>query len=95
MHRAFERADLMVILDGIDGAVVKLDEHANFAAMKSGRSRYLSAIRTELQRYEREIYLGNIPRLERHPRRAGTMVGYRTPHAGQFRVLLPERSALV
>src|SRR5918994_109708 len=33
MHRAFERADLMVILDGIDDAVVKLDEHANFAAM--------------------------------------------------------------
>ena len=33
MHRAFERADLMVILDGIDDAVVKLDEQANFAAM--------------------------------------------------------------
>ena len=33
MHRAFQRADLMVILDGIDDAVVKLDEQANFAAM--------------------------------------------------------------
>jgi PAS domain S-box-containing protein len=33
MHRAFERADLMVILNGIDDAVVKLDEQANFAAM--------------------------------------------------------------
>jgi PAS domain S-box-containing protein len=33
MHKAFERADLMVILDGIDDAVVKLDEQANFVAM--------------------------------------------------------------
>jgi PAS domain-containing protein len=33
MHKAFERADLMVILDGIDDAVVKLDEQASFAAM--------------------------------------------------------------
>lgn len=33
MHKAFERADLMVILDGIDDAVVKLDEQASFVAM--------------------------------------------------------------
>jgi PAS domain S-box-containing protein len=33
MHRAFEPADLMVILDGVDDAVVKLDGQANFAAM--------------------------------------------------------------
>jgi PAS domain S-box-containing protein len=33
MKSAFERADLMTILDGIDDAVVKLDGQANFAAM--------------------------------------------------------------
>jgi PAS domain S-box-containing protein len=33
MKRAFERDDLMSILDGIEDAVVKLDGEANFAAM--------------------------------------------------------------
>ncbi|MDF2459400.1 MAG: hypothetical protein K0S79_1816, partial [Nitrospira sp.] len=33
MHRAFQPADLMVILEGIDDAVIKLDEQGNFAAM--------------------------------------------------------------
>ena len=33
MKRAFQPDDLMVILDGIDDAVVKLDGQANFAAM--------------------------------------------------------------
>ena len=33
MQRAFQPDDLMVILDGIDDAVVKLDGQANFAAM--------------------------------------------------------------
>lgn len=33
MQRAFERDDLMAILDGIDDAVVKLDGQANFVAM--------------------------------------------------------------
>ena len=33
MKRAFERDDLMTILDGIQDAVVKLDGHAHFAAM--------------------------------------------------------------
>jgi PAS domain S-box-containing protein len=33
MQRAFQRDDLMAILDGIDDAVVKLDGQANFAAM--------------------------------------------------------------
>ena len=33
MHQAFERDDLMAILDGVDDAVVKLDGQAHFAAM--------------------------------------------------------------
>lgn len=33
MKRAFERDDLMAILDGIGDAVVKFDGQANFAAM--------------------------------------------------------------
>jgi PAS domain S-box-containing protein len=33
MQRAFRPDDLMAILDGVDDAVVKLDEQANFAAM--------------------------------------------------------------
>jgi PAS domain S-box-containing protein len=33
MQRAFQREDLMAVLDGIDDAVVKLDGQANFAAM--------------------------------------------------------------
>ena len=33
MKSAFQRDDLMAILDGIDDAVVKLDGQANFAAM--------------------------------------------------------------
>ena len=33
MQRGFERDDLMVILDGVEDAVVKLDGQANFAAM--------------------------------------------------------------
>jgi PAS domain S-box-containing protein len=33
MQKAFQREDLMAILDGIDDAVVKLDAQANFAAM--------------------------------------------------------------
>jgi len=33
MQRAFQRDDLMAILDGIDDAVVKLDGQANFIAM--------------------------------------------------------------
>ena len=33
MKSSFERDDLMAILDGIEDAVVKLDGHANFAAM--------------------------------------------------------------
>jgi PAS domain S-box-containing protein len=33
MQRAFQREDLMAILDGIDDAVVKLDGQANFTAM--------------------------------------------------------------
>jgi PAS domain S-box-containing protein len=33
MKSAFERDDLMTILDGIDDAVVKLDGQANFTAM--------------------------------------------------------------
>jgi len=33
MQRAFQRDDLMAILDGIDDAVVKLDGQAHFAAM--------------------------------------------------------------
>ena len=33
MQRAFQRDDLLVILDGIDDGVVKLDGQANFVAM--------------------------------------------------------------
>jgi PAS domain S-box-containing protein len=33
MQRAFQREDLMAVLDGIDDAVVKLDGQGNFAAM--------------------------------------------------------------
>jgi PAS domain S-box-containing protein len=33
MHQAFERDDLMAILDGVDDAVVKFDGQAHFAAM--------------------------------------------------------------
>jgi PAS domain S-box-containing protein len=38
MQRAFQREDLMAILEGIDDAVVKLDGQANFTAMNKAAS---------------------------------------------------------
>jgi hypothetical protein len=65
----------MVILDGVDDAVVKLDGQANFAAMNQAAA----AI------YQR--FGLSFPNM--------TTFGDRRSPAGQFRVLLPSRSALV
>jgi hypothetical protein len=49
MKSAFQRDDLMAILDGIDDAVVKLDGQANFAAMNQAAANIYQRLRLDQQ----------------------------------------------